>query len=234
MYFPLLLLPHLTGAITKIPRQCSTVESKLLTMQLNNYVSKKSNNLKKHIERIHDHKQWYCDNCRFLTSCKQNLDRHIESIHIKKKFPCISCDFKAASKRLLLYHTQAKHTNIKFPCSTCPFIANSGAGLSHHNYSTHSNNSQFICRICGLERSSLSKLISHKRGCHGKSFDCKKCPYKTKLKTNLHTHCERNHEDGQIGYICKYCKIFTNNRGTLTQHISYTHSKVTETNPICK
>jgi hypothetical protein len=45
------------------------------------------------------------------------------------------------------------------------------------------------------------------------------CDYKTKIKKNLAKHTETTHEDGQIGYTCKYCSFHANQRQLIFEHM---------------
>ena len=64
-------------------------------------------------------------------------------------------------------------------------------------------------------------MIYHRTAAHSLNvFNCEQCDYKTKFKRNLVKHMDTTHEDGQIGYTCKYCSFQANQRQTIFQHMA--------------
>ena len=132
---------------------------------------------------------------------------------------CDQCEYKASGKALLKFHQQAKHLGAKFPCSECSFKANSSVYIRHHFRAKHMVMAH-ICKFCNIQFSSNSNMIYHRTVAHSSNvFNCTQCDYKTKIKRNLAKHMGTTHEDGQIGYTCKYCDFHANQRQLIFQHM---------------
>ena len=51
----------------------------------------RSQDLKKHIDFVHEEVKYNCDHCDHKTACQSNLSKHVKSVHTEVKYSCELC-----------------------------------------------------------------------------------------------------------------------------------------------
>ena len=103
----------------------------------------------------------------FKTETKQNLKKHVEGVHEGKKHDCKYCDKTYTQKEKLDSHMKL-HTGIGLKeCNNCDFKAENNQILKQHKKSHHEKNGKFVCRSIVLPLTKVSKsIIEEKVGYH--------------------------------------------------------------------
>ena len=74
---------------------------------MSRYIANDKSNLYQHIRREHLEKNIKCEECNFVTDCKDSLKRHVQTKHTLKK--CEECEFVTNRTYSLKRHIQTRH-----------------------------------------------------------------------------------------------------------------------------
>ena len=88
---------------------------KKFSCSLCDYTADYKQNLKKHIQSVHDeNKSYKCSVCEFASSYKHVTHRHILTVHGNKNpHKCLFCDHNSANSRDLKIHVDSVHNENK-------------------------------------------------------------------------------------------------------------------------
>ncbi|XP_002741063.1 uncharacterized protein LOC100368392 [Saccoglossus kowalevskii] len=102
-----------------------------------------------------------CSDCGYETNRRNNLKRHINTMHelCEKKLEC--CGLEFSSKAELRKHIQSKHRE-GYNCTVCRKNFCRKALLKRH-LTVHSGQKEFSCELCGYATSHKSNLERHKK-----------------------------------------------------------------------
>ena len=148
-----------------------------------------------------------CDECNSEFSSFDNLKRHIESVHDGKRFKCEQSDYIAADKRYVQEHQDRKHPLLSYPgykpdhmykCDQCNKELRSKFSLRKHQYNVHKKVGirnvheavKYECDKCNSKFSSSGNLTRHKETVHDgiKRFECPQCVYVSAEKRLVEKH----------------------------------------------
>ena len=78
------------------------------------YICKTETALSDHNRKKHDEtfQRFNCDQCTYSADRKDNLKKHIESLHDNVRFPCDICEYQATRKQNLASHLQKVHKQL--------------------------------------------------------------------------------------------------------------------------
>ncbi|KAL3866796.1 hypothetical protein ACJMK2_044064 [Sinanodonta woodiana] len=102
------------------------------------YVTDKSQLLKKHVIAIHKVKNFKCPHCNHTGATRSSVIGHIHRLHLKSKmYQCDQCDFKTSYNSGLRLHLMV-HAGIKpFKCSLCDYQSNIVGKITRHIKRNH-------------------------------------------------------------------------------------------------
>jgi len=78
-----------------------------------------------------------CEVCNRTFKSRQNLKQHIESVHQKVRYDCDQCDHRASTKSNLRCHKASQHEGIKYDCDECDYSATNKSRLKKHKDAKH-------------------------------------------------------------------------------------------------
>jgi len=78
-----------------------------------------------------------CEACNRTFKSRQNLKQHIESVHQKVRYDCDQCDHRASTKSNLRCHKASQHEGIKYDCDLCDYSATNKSRLKKHKDAKH-------------------------------------------------------------------------------------------------
>jgi len=81
--------------------------------------SKSKKTLKIHIESVHEHVRYPCDQCEFQATTTWDLKRHTATVHEGVRYHCDQCEFKSTAMHYLRKHLKTVH-NICFDKGSDP------------------------------------------------------------------------------------------------------------------
>ena len=102
-----------------------------------------------------------CSQCSYTTNRLNNLKRHIQTMHEVLSEPIDCCDQLFTSKAHFRAHVNTEH-RCGYHCDTCRRTFCRKALLRRHQ-SIHSGQKAFICRICSYSTSHKGNLDRHAR-----------------------------------------------------------------------
>ena len=152
--------------------------------------------LRKHMERVHEGKIYYCSQCpeQFPSMCR--LEGHIALIHDKSQL---------------------------FQCPKCENTYRTEQGLKEHIAFVHEKSVAFPCSICGKHFPRESVLERHVRTIHeGVRYQCDLCSISYCNQSTLKKHVESVHEGKDLKVKCPLCNKSV---GALKRHIADVHEK---------
>ena len=131
--------------------------------------------------------KFLCKNCDFGCPDWKALRKHMKSKCFKFKCPMTDCNFKSSSKVSLQQHElKCFKEEDNFDCSRCDFKADQKfkesqrVGLIKHK---SLGCFAFKCTKCDFKTSNTKDMHSHKESHRVKSYDCDKCDYTAKAKS---------------------------------------------------
>ena len=113
----------------------------------------------------------FCDVSSPKSGLRQHMKKHdADGIKESDKFlSCQYCNLEVAGKRYLNAHLQRKHRGQHtgdFSCQFCDYSSTLVA-LGQHTYLEHEQEGVKICKHCGFQTTSASKLGRHRLDVHG-------------------------------------------------------------------
>ncbi|XP_064465542.1 zinc finger protein 14-like isoform X2 [Ornithodoros turicata] len=169
------------------------------------------------------------------TAVSSEERRKTPSCRAKKtgRFQCKFCDYCSNQSCHVEAHERT-HTGEK--PQVCPLCSKSFAGkssLRKHVRYTHKDRGIYECSTCGafvrqdrLREHEMAhaqeSACSHERQLHG-TFQCKFCDYCSNQLCHVEVH-ERTHT-GEKPHLCPLCPKSFAGKGSLRQHIRYTHKE---------
>lgn len=181
--------------------------------------------LRKHMQRIHSDRKFYCEQCSHSSSRPDGLKDHVVRRHSTTKstsiqsssgkemaFNCEQCSYKTHTKRYLQSHMLIHEKGTHY-CDKCVF-SSSSHNLKVHMRRKHSNRlpkgAEFKCIHCSLKIESHELLTQHLRKMHQanvpqtKFFFCKKCDFSSAsscgFKLHFKVHDNVTHSCAQCDY----------------------------------
>ena len=129
-----------------------------------------------------------CENCDFGCPGSTALMKHMRNQCFKFKCLMDECTFKSSSRAAFQQHKLQcfKEEEVNFNCSKCDFKAdqkikeNQRVGLIKHKSLGCFG---FKCTKCDFKTSNTRDMHSHKETHRVRSYDCDKCDYSAKAKT---------------------------------------------------
>lgn len=108
----------------------------------------------------------FCSQCDYSAKTNEELKIHVQGVHEGIAYPCEQCSYVSKRKGDLLKHSKSKHTDMFFGCreENCSYESYSKNVLKKHVESEHEGIGH-PCTICGhrfRSRESLRKHILHK------------------------------------------------------------------------
>ncbi|MPC50851.1 zinc finger protein 628-like [Portunus trituberculatus] len=102
-----------------------------------------------------------CSFCGYVTDRKNNLKRHIQTMHEASSVELECCGKRFFNKADMRAHTRALHRD-GYMCPVCRHVFCRKALLKRH-LSVHTGIKEFICCLCGYDTSHKSNLERHMR-----------------------------------------------------------------------
>ncbi|KYQ51110.1 hypothetical protein ALC60_09757 [Trachymyrmex zeteki] len=180
-----------------------------------------------HIQRVHRHCQYECDNCekRFFDKC--DMVKY-KSIHLDKMpFSCSTCQNKFRLMDQLRKHEKIHTNEMHYACQHCSRRFVTIEECKKHENSEHKKVKQFQCDICGncfVYKQSLQRHITlHESNL----FTCNYCTEAFDTKSLLNQHLF-THIDNRP-HACKVCLKTFSRLHHLIEHLQVNHSGLDET-----
>ena len=124
-------------------------------------------NLKRHVESIHEGIRYNCDQCDYQATQSTDIKRHKEYKHEGIKYNCEECDYKATTTGSLKLHVDSRHRGVRYPCNFCEHKSTTMASLGLHITSHHTaTDKSFNCEFCDVVCRSKHLLKKHKQQMH--------------------------------------------------------------------
>ena len=106
----------------------------------------------KHIETVHEGKQYQCQLCHEVFKSNYTLQNHIDYEHEgKEKFKCPTCTQQFTAKSTLNKHIAVAHQRENLTTYLCPHCGKSCVCKTHltrHIKCVHENIASFQCNGC--------------------------------------------------------------------------------------
>ena len=157
---------------------------------------------------------------------------------------CSECNFQAAGFNGLKVHIEMHHLNLRYKCTFCPRDSKEiylmKVHLKKYHKETEGNIFQldYECKRCDIrepmEAFNDHMLLYHPdlkifyEGRRTKAFgqkqdlDCRFCPFKAKIASQLNLHVETSHMN--LDYRCKLCNFTCNSYLNIRGHVGSTHA----------
>jgi len=120
--------------------------------------------LRKHIQRIHEHSGNYmCAYCDYRTVQQMSLDIHVNAVHTKAiKYSCEECNFSCYTKGNLTAHRKTVHLKLKpHKCPICPEAFVRRTDLEKHISSHWNTTLKVKSRLFLLKRAKFKTFLSN-------------------------------------------------------------------------
>lgn len=146
-----------------------------------------------------------CRHCGKLLASDKNLKEHIEKFHNDKNFTCNSCGKILLSVRSLMTHQKKYHDEMKYKCDVmgCGKIFRfDGELLDHKNYA-HLNLKNYKCTFSGCDKAYANNKarLSHHKLVHVKLREnCpvgKGCKFSVGRRDYMRNHLKKHAELSQ-------------------------------------
>ena len=157
---------------------------------------------------------------------------------------CLECNFQAAGFNGLKVHIEMHHLNLRYKCTFCPRDSKEIYLMKVHLKKYHKETEgnifklDYECKRCDLrepmEAFNDHMLLYHPdlkifyEGRRTKAFgpkqelDCRFCPFKAKIASQLNLHVETSHMN--LDYRCKLCNFTCNSYLNIRGHVGSTHA----------
>ncbi|KAL7014165.1 hypothetical protein ACKWTF_015773 [Chironomus riparius] len=180
-------------------------------------------NLKRHIENIHQISAFGCTICSNSFMTQKYLNQHIKTEHLVGKNEYFECDFdgKIFNKKTNFVSHMNLHLSL-VKCEICHKMI-SVQYIYNHRKNVHAIDCKYQCKICLKSFKSINYLRYHKK-IHDKKYKCEICDKKFIYQGLLKTHVTLFHES-EKSFECKIC-----NKKFNLQVLWKKHQKVHEIN----
>ena len=214
-------------------RECTVLENHGLHFCTKcKYATKRTSDLKLHIQRVHEGVVFSCEECDHSNTSRWQLTRHIRSVHEGVVFSCDECQYSAPEKRNLNEHIRAVHEGVDLTCKICQVSLKTEKSLKDHIRRTHGSK-MFSCEQCKFSTTTKNYLGCHIQSVHdGIIFSCISCSFTTKTKKVLNKHIQRVHE-ARIAFKCEHCSYSSKTKTDLISH-KKVHNEITYKSEDCK
>ena len=190
---------------------------------------------------------------------KHSKSSYSDKDHSNDRHKCPNCEYRSNSKFLFLLHLH-KHLGTRYICNICQLETKYRAKIKRHFTDQHKeeytgkqnwmmDNITWKCDNCNLKASGREYKI-HMINVHNfnikdrrfseakktirqnkmKQFphNCPQCQYGTKLLSNMREHM---YTHMGTSFSCKLCKISSNRRGIILNHVMEKHKKEVQLDP---
>ena len=179
------------------------------------YTTKRTADLKVHIQSVHEGVVFSCEECHYSDSNKRRLTKHIRSVHEGVIFSCDECQFSSKEKRRLNQHIQAVHEGALLRCKICNA---SVKYLKSHIFAQHKQQTVFSCEQCKFSTKRKSNLRRHLRTHSGeKSNKCDQCDFASSEASDLRRHLKTH--SGKKSNKCNQCMFASSYASVLRTHL---------------
>ena len=166
------------------------------------FVCKNLITLRKHNERVHEGKLYYCSQCPENFNSVTKLKGHVAFVHDRSQlFPCTTCKKEYISERALKEHIEFAHEKTRgFACNVCAHISKDPSMLKSHIKNVHEEKVRHQCEICSKTYSKPFDLKKHVKLVHDGKDTSEKCPICNKpvsCQSVLKKHIKLAHEKKQ-------------------------------------
>ena len=134
---------------------------------------------------------------------------------------CIECPYLSKSKAHVQEHVEIHIEGFSHECKGCKKKYKSKRSLRVHAYICKLNSKKEKIKI-GPSLDEYKKKVSELMSKNGGKWECKKCPYSTRIKMHLKDHVEM-HIQG-YRFECNVCDITFSRSKTLRRHNHHVHS----------
>ncbi|GBG29115.1 Zinc finger protein 1 [Hondaea fermentalgiana] len=138
-------------------------------------------------------KKQVCHLCNKSFRFPNELKRHIEGVHEGIKFPCELCEKAFSTKCNLHKHINAAHNGRTYMCPVCKKSFTDPSNLRKHIKSIHERQ-RYACDICGKQFTQNSHLRTHVKSFHERRrYPCTVCAKDFSRKDHLQAHMRTVH-----------------------------------------
>ena len=134
-----------------------------------------------------------CHLCSYEGTFKRNLVAHTANSHNenKKKYTCGICDYTTKKRYKLTEHKDAVHEGVVHPCSICDYKGKTKTHLKAHTKNCHSEKEKHQM----VHKNNTNNYIKDDSKDASKSFDCRKCNFKSQKVGYLLPHMTAAHKN---------------------------------------
>ncbi|XP_033231851.1 zinc finger protein 37 homolog [Belonocnema kinseyi] len=228
-----------------VSKLCNAAITETDNFSLNNELQSQ-NKEKTHKEKQELGNKFKCKKCARSYKWKWSLNQHQKlECGVSPCFKCESCGKSFKRNSTLKSHVQRVHheTNSKtsrtrHKCNMCTRSYALIYNLNQHQRSHKSEvKRQFICDYCGYIAKWKSHLSSHITTSHLQTpkirLNCNKCSRSYVSISGLNRHTRLEHSSVIPYFICDYCEYKTNQKYSLTKHITLRHSQTSKSKLQC-
>ena len=164
--------------------------------------------LKIHVAIKHGHRIFACTQCDYKTSYrKEEIRTHIEAVHEGIRYNCEFCDYKGTTKPNLKNHISSIHENQRFYCNQCDVSSTKQGYINRHIKLDHEG-FRYKCDECDHVAKTAYIIKMHKNKKHDNNFVyCDFCKFKTHRKVYLKKHQEKKHFKTENNILATSVKI---------------------------
>jgi DNA-directed RNA polymerase subunit RPC12/RpoP len=165
-----------------------------------NFTTKKTNDLRNHMQVVHEGEKFQCSDCGKSYTAKRSLKLHIDmKHHDKKRFECKEllengevCDFKTNDQGAFIGHLGKRHGKGSVKCSKCNKQFDNSRTLTRHNCT---KKKEFECAEDGRKFFSQESLETHMETFHSDTpqYICSQCGAVLGSAQSLQRHENRQH-----------------------------------------
>merc|ERR1740129_2338870 len=173
-------------------------------------------------EHMKEDLTFHCVKCAFTTKKKSSLDYHRRTAHTEATYVCEECGKNLTSLHSFNQHMQQhKPEEKRFSCEHCPKKFINSSTLKIHMI-VHTDEKPYYCDICGVNLTSHSSLIRHKKNKHvdekDMPFECDTCGKKfTAIKEQVYRDHLKTHT-GERDHVCEICASSYVSKNGLRKH----------------
>ena len=186
-----------------------------------------------HVQRHIDNtnKQFICDTCGSLFSCKSILESHIQRVHVaERNFKCKVCAKDFLTRQNLKDHFLAVHTATRsFICEHCGAAFKLPRDVQNHVKRKHEKNNIYYCKETGcLKTFCTKKGFDNHMNIHlgKKPYVCTHCDKAFTCNSHLLRHLMLH--SGATPYKCQLCGNKFTQAGNLKIHLKVHRDQLTE------